>query len=334
MTSVNELLMSHVVVRGVDTSVPPHKRVQAAWREWEALGDSYVARIARNGIQFDWIPGFDPLHPDVNYRPFSLSPYARDDLDDDEVLQREIDKLILAGHVSKIEPEDAKGVTSIFLVEKKPDPENPQGSSRPCTNLKPVNCFIHVTYFSLPTVREILPYSKKGYYACKLDFKSAFFHMPIAKRDAPWLAFRHRGRVFRWDCLPFSLTIHAMSNVAFCPIYWLSVYLVRTTSYEGPAVFVSLKPPRRPILASTINSLTTTFLRSMGLHEFTAHSTRGSAATALILLGVDPHVVCELGDWRSYDTFRRFYNRVRAMSNVAQSLAPEASADSEVLLLE
>ena len=128
--------------------------------------------------------------------------------------------------------------------------------------------------------------------------------------------------------------IHAMSNGAFCPIYWLSVYLDMTTSYEGPALFVSLEPPRRPILASTINSLTTTFLRSMGLHEFTAHSTRGSAATALILLGVHPHVVCELGDWRSYDTFRRFYNRVRAMSNVAQSLAPEASVDSEVLLLE
>ena len=64
---------------------------------------------------------------------FTLSPYARDDLDDNEVLQREIDKLILAARVSEIEPEDAKCVTSIFLVEKKPDPENPQGSSRPCT---------------------------------------------------------------------------------------------------------------------------------------------------------------------------------------------------------
>ena len=122
MTSVNELLMSHVVVRGVDTSVPPHKRVQAAWREWEALGDLYVACIARNGLLFDCIPGYDPLHPDDNYRPFSLSPYARDDLDDDEVLQREIDKLILACHVSEIEPEDANCVTSIFLVVKKPDP--------------------------------------------------------------------------------------------------------------------------------------------------------------------------------------------------------------------
>ena len=121
--------MSHVVVRGVDTSVPTQKRVQAAGREWEALGDSYVTRIARNRLQFDCVPGFDPLHPDDNYIPFSLSPYARDDLEVNEVLQREIDKFILAGHVSEIETEDAKCVTSFFLVEKKPDPENPQGSS-------------------------------------------------------------------------------------------------------------------------------------------------------------------------------------------------------------
>ena len=73
MTPVNELLMSHVVVRGVYTSVPPHKRVQAAWREWEALGDSYVTCIARNGLQFDWIPGFDPLHPDDKLTFFTVA---------------------------------------------------------------------------------------------------------------------------------------------------------------------------------------------------------------------------------------------------------------------
>ena len=39
------------------------------------------------------------------------------------------------------------------------------------------------------------------------DLKSVYFHMPIAQHDARWLAFRHRGRVFRWDCLPFGLNI-------------------------------------------------------------------------------------------------------------------------------
>ena len=207
MTSVNDLLMLEVIVRGVDTSVPPYKRLQVDWREWDALGDASVSRVVKNGLLLDWVPGFDPLHPEDNYRPFSLAPHARDISDEDVVFRREVDKLVLAGHVSEIEPEEAKCVTSIFLVDKKPDPENPEGSSRTCTNLKPVNRFIHVTYFTLPSLQEILPYLKKGYYACKLDLKSAYFHMPIAKRDASWLCFRHRGRVFRWNCLPFGLNI-------------------------------------------------------------------------------------------------------------------------------
>ena len=128
--------------------------------------------------------------------------------------------------------------------------------------------------------------------------------------------------------------IHAMSNRAYCPLYWLGVYLEMTSSYEGNELFVSLKAPRKPIVAGTINSLTTTFLRSVGLHESTAHSTRGSAATALILLGTDPHIVCELADWRNYHTFRSFYNRVRAMTNIAQSLVPHDSDNSELLLKE
>ena len=48
-----------------------------------------------------------------------------------------------------------------------------------------------------------------------------------------------------------------------------------TSSYEGNELFVSLKAPRKPIVAGTINSLTTTFLRSVGVHDFTAHSKEG-----------------------------------------------------------
>ena len=207
MTCVNDLLMSEIIVRGVDTSIPSYKRLQAAWRKWDALGDAYVSRVVQNGPLFDWVPGFDLLHPEDNYRPFSLAPHAGDISDEDVVLRQEVDKLVLAGHVSEIDPEEAKCVTSIFLVDKKPDPENPEGSSRPCRNLTPVNRFIHVTYFTLPTLREILQYLKKGYYACKLDLKSAYFHMPIAKRDASWLCFRHRGHVFCWNWLLFGLNI-------------------------------------------------------------------------------------------------------------------------------
>ena len=152
----------------------------------------------------------------------------------------------------------------------------------------------------------------------------------IIKQGKVWFVqARRKGRpVYQ------SSPIQEMSNKAYCPLYWLGVYLEMTSSYEGNELFVSLKAPRKPIVAGTINSLTTTFLRSVGLHEFTAHSTRGSAATALILLGVDPHIVCELGDWRNYDTFRGFHNRVRAMTNIAHLLVPKDSEDWELLLME
>ena len=62
MTYVNDLPMLEVIVRGVDTSIPPYKRLEAAWREWDALGDAYVSRVVQNGLLFDWVPDFDPLH--------------------------------------------------------------------------------------------------------------------------------------------------------------------------------------------------------------------------------------------------------------------------------
>ena len=56
------------------------------------------------------------------------------------------------------------------------------------------------------------------------------------------------------------------------------------------------------------------------MRGITAHSTRGAAVTALILLGVDPNVVRALFDWKSYDCFRLYYDRVRACFPFTQVL--------------
>ena len=88
-------------------------------------------------------------------------------------------------------------------------------------------------------------------------------------------------------------------------------------------LFVSLTQPQRPLSADTINSITTKFLKDHNLKGFSAHSTRGAAVTALILLGVDPHVVCALGDWKNYDCFRVYYDRVRSCLPFTQILVPK-----------
>ena len=102
-------------------------------------------------------------------------------------------------------------------------------------------------------------------------------------------------------------------------------HIAATSDYNGPELFVSLTDPRRAIKSDTINAITTKFLQEHNLQSFTAHSTRGASVTALILLGVDPHVVCALGDWKSYDFFRLFYDRVRACLPFTQVLVPKPS---------
>ena len=66
-------------------------------------------------------------------------------------------------------------------------------------------------------------------------------------------------------------------------------YLAATAAYDGPKLFVALSKPRCPMASDTINASTTKFLKAHKLQGFTAHSTRGAAVTALILLGTDPH---------------------------------------------
>ena len=119
-----------------------------------------------------------------------------------------------------------------------------------------------------------------------------------------------------------------------CPQFWIRRYISLTADCEGTELLVSVSKPCKPILASTVNSLLTRFLQSACLHDFSAHSTCGVAATALIILGVGPHIVCELGDWRSFDMFGRFYNPLLAMSNRALALVPAEQQRDDLLFIQ
>ena len=107
------------------------------------------------------------------------------------------------------------------------------------------------------------------------------------------------------------------------PRYWLLAY-IGMVKRRGSFLLWSLpgKGPSKPSTANTINAITTRFLKSQGLEDYTAHSTRGAAATSLLLKGVPPGVVQQLGGWKSESAFQKFYNRVQCSQNWAQSLVP------------
>ena len=80
------------------------------------------------------------------------------------------------------------------------------------------------------------------------------------------------------------------------------------------------------LASDTINSLTTRFLKENDLSDFSAHSTRGACATALLRKGVPPAVVQQMGDWSSEVSFNLFYNRLRATQAWQQVLVPAAGS--------
>ena len=70
-----------------------------------------------------------------------------------------------------------------------------------------MNQFVQTTYFRLVTLWGILPFLRPGQYACKIDLKSAYFHMGIHPRDRPYLGVYVDGEFYRWCVLPFGLNV-------------------------------------------------------------------------------------------------------------------------------
>ena len=113
-----------------------------------------------------------------------------------------------------------------------------------------------------------------------------------------------------------------MEPATICLQAVFSAYRMTTMDYEGEFLFVSLKRPRKPLSADTINSMTTKWLHKQGLRDFSAQSTRRAASSEMINKGQDPMVVCALGDWVCFNTFMKYYYRIRATQSIAQCLLP------------
>ena len=146
-------------------------------------------------------------------------------------------------------------------------------------------------------------------------------HRNIDCRQQPWmLESMRKGRSY-WARYPIPCIWPREVN----PQVWLDTYLEMTSDYQGSSLFVSLPSPqgRKPIKSDTINGITTRFMESVGITQWTAHATRGAGATALIARGVEPAIVQSLGDWQSTDCFNKFYNRVRATKPFQQCLIPD-----------
>ena len=85
-----------------------------------------------------------------------------------------------------------------FLVDK-------QGTAdkRPVINLKPQGPYVRGVHFKFENLKTVKDIARAGDWACKVDLKDAFLHVPLDEPARKFFRFWHRQKLYQWATLPF-----------------------------------------------------------------------------------------------------------------------------------
>lgn len=116
-----------------------------------------------------------------------------------EVITEQINKLLQKGAIRKCSAENGQFISRIFLTSK------PDGSSRLILNLKPPNEFIDTAHFKMEDCRTAQRLMQREGYMVTVDFKDAYYLVPITKEHRKYLRFLFEGQLYEFTVLPFGL---------------------------------------------------------------------------------------------------------------------------------
>ena len=138
----------------------------------------------------------------------------------------------------------------------------------------------------------------------------------------PYILWQRKG----WPRARWERVIVLENNPEMCPWKLLRAYVALTASFIPPRgfVFVTLKPPFKPLSANAIGSITREELRRLGIpvNVWKPHSTRGAGVGMYKKLGMSSEEVCEIGQWKNVGAFTSHYLRLGAKAKASELLAP------------
>ena len=167
---------------------PLHDQLRSCQMAWDSLGDSFAATLVRDGLRLQWYAG----RPGARLLTSQPSPETRE-------ATELVTSLLLTGAIAPCAEEELWGISAIITVPKK------DGGWRPALNLKPVNAYLRTDYFTLPTLKTIIPFVHQGWWATSVDLSSAYFHLAMHSEAQPWLGMCYKNQCYRWVAMPFGL---------------------------------------------------------------------------------------------------------------------------------
>ena len=123
---------------------------------------------------------------------------------------------------------------------------NAQQQVGPILDLRKLNLFLKMRKFKMETPETIRTSLQQGEWVTSIDFKDAYFHIPIQEQSRKYLRFHVQGQTYQFKALPFGLSTAPLEftviakEVKLMAIHkgirihqYLDDWLVRATSHQA-----------------------------------------------------------------------------------------------------
>ena len=222
-------------VRNAVLNLPVEARLQNFWQTWLDLGASpKVLQILREGYTLPF-----RNRPKLTRFPTVISCYANPHRN--SYLLEALHQLIDKNAVELVHNQMSLGFFNrLFLVPK------PNNKWRPILDLSKLNLFLKAKKFKMETPETIRTSLQQGDWVTSIDFKDAYFHIPIQEQSRKYLRFRVQGQTYQFKALPFGLSTAPLEftvvakEVKLMAIHkgirihqYLDDWLVRARSYQA-----------------------------------------------------------------------------------------------------
>ena len=183
----------------VASNLPVGARLQNFWQKWLDLGAGpKVVQILREGYTLPF-----RTRPKLSRVPTVVSCYGnpRRNLK----LLEALHQLTAKNAIELVNKQTSLGVFNrLFLVPK------PNNKWRPILDLSNLNPFLKTEKCKMETPETIRTSLQQGQWVTSIDFKDAYFHVPIQEQSRKFLRFHVQGQTFQFKALPFGLSTAPM----------------------------------------------------------------------------------------------------------------------------
>ena len=181
--------------QNVASNLPVGARLQNFWQTWLGLGAGpKVVQILKEGYTLPF-----RIRPKLTRSPKVVSCYVNPHRN--LYLLEALHQLIDKNAVELVQNQTSLGFFNrLFLVPK------PNNKWRPILDLSKLNLFLKAEKFKMETAETIRTSLQPGEWVTSIDFKDAYFHIPIQEQSRKYLRIHVQGQTYPFKALPFGLS--------------------------------------------------------------------------------------------------------------------------------